>query len=87
LAAATTLINIAKSREGAQSMVDAKVLDILLELLCSDDHHQLAANMLEILTGHDFALRLLDLNFCTQLVSLLLQVSLAEMSHSVLILT
>jgi hypothetical protein len=73
-------------------MVDAKVLDVLLELLGSDGHFgpdepRLAANMLEIVATHDFALGFLDLSFCTQLVSLLPQVSSVKILNSVLMPT
>jgi hypothetical protein len=74
--AAFALNIIAKYRDGAQTIVDAKVSAVLLELLDSDNC-RLAADMLQILTTHDVALRLLDLKFCTQLVSLLPQVSIA----------
>jgi hypothetical protein len=47
-------------------MVDAKVLDVLSELLGSS-HYQLATNMLTILATHDFALSsLLKANICSQ---------------------
>jgi hypothetical protein len=68
---------IAESPEGAQAVVDADVLDVLLDLIRNSPWEYRAAQLLEKLTSHDFVLKLvLNSNICTQLVNLLRRVRL-----------
>jgi hypothetical protein len=83
LSAQRALSRIAGSPEGAQAVVDANVLDVLLDLIQSppyglDRYHPM--EILETLTTHEFGLKLvLNSNFCTQLVNLLRRVRLPNL--------
>jgi hypothetical protein len=75
---ASALNSIAESPDGAQAMVDAMALDVLIELLGSDGR-RVAADMLQILATHDFVQKLiLKESFCNQLVYLLRRVPPAQ---------
>ena len=62
------------------------MLDVLLELLDSDDR-PFAAHMLQIMATPDLALRFMNINFCTRLLSALPQVPIAQNLNSLLMLT
>jgi hypothetical protein len=61
-------------------VVDADVLDVLPDLIRNSQWDYRAAEVLEMLTTHDFGLKLvLNSNLCTQFVNLLRRVRLPNL--------